>query len=165
MIGESTVTRLRIGQIARKASVAADTVRFYERVGLLPTPSRSPAGYRLYPPTAASRLQFIQRAKGVGFTLDEIRTLLTLGADPRARSVDVRRQTEGKIAEVETKIRDLQLLRRRLKTLVASCDGRGAVRDCTILASLAGSEGDVPCPNDTAPGTARRRSADRRSPQ
>jgi MerR family copper efflux transcriptional regulator len=127
---------LTIGEVARRAGVAVDTVRFYERQGLLDEPARRPSGYREYGEGVVDRLRFVQRAKDLGFTLKEIGELLALRAGPEATCADVRRQAAAKLADVEAKLRDLQRIRDALATLVASCRGRGPVSDCPILDAL-----------------------------
>jgi MerR family mercuric resistance operon transcriptional regulator len=127
---------LTIGQLAKKARVNVETVRYYERRGLIPEPPRREAGYRQYSQDAIARIQFIKRAKELGFSLKEISELLSLRVDPDATGGDVKRQTEAKIADVEEKIRSLQRMKKALAKLAASCNGRGPTSECPILEAL-----------------------------
>src|SRR4051812_35457550 len=95
---------LTVGQVAGRAGVGVETVRFYEREGLLERPSRLPSGYRQYDAGVVARLRFIRRAKELGFTLNEIGELLSLRLDPDTTAADVRRRAEGKLADIEAKI-------------------------------------------------------------
>ncbi len=127
---------LSIGQLARRAEVGVETVRYYERRGLLQEPQRRQSGYRQYSEEAVSRLQFIRRAKDLGFTLREIGELLSLGHDPLAPAVDVRRRAEAKIADIEGKVRSLQRIRKALKALTSACDEHGTVGGCPLFEAL-----------------------------
>ncbi|MGH8114635.1 MAG: heavy metal-responsive transcriptional regulator [Rhodanobacteraceae bacterium] len=132
---------LTIGSVARRAGVGIDTIRYYEREGLLPLPQRRSSGYRDYGDAAIDRLRFIRRAKDLGFTLDEIRELLALSSD-RARGVrDVKRRAEARLAGIEERIRELQKVRRGLKQLIAACPGNGPLEHCPILRALGGKPG------------------------
>lgn len=125
---------LTIGKTARSAGVSIDTVRFYERAGLLPKPTRTPSGYRLYATGDVERLKFIRRAKALGFTLEDIGELLelsTLGDIKR-----VRQKAEEKLADVDNRIRELRRVRRGLKQLIERCPGHGSIDDCPIIAAL-----------------------------
>ncbi len=133
---------LTIGQVARRAGVGIETVRFYERQGLLEEPERRESGYRQYGEDAIARLRFIRRAKGLGFSLKEIKDLLALRLDPAATRADVRRRAEAKVADIEAKIHDLQRMRQALLRLTASCRGHGPVSGCPILEALDDPGGD-----------------------
>src|SRR6516164_9728627 len=98
---------LTIGRLAKEAGVNLETVRYYERRGLLQRPPRSASGYRLFPADAARRLRFIRRAQELGFSLAEIRELLSLRVSPTAKRVDVRKRVEAKIADIDAKIKSL----------------------------------------------------------
>src|SRR2546422_483533 len=132
------MSTLRIGELARRAGVKIDTIRFYERQGILPEPPRRESGYREYPPETVATVRFIKRAQELGFTLREARELLNLRAVPRATCGDVVKRARSKVAQIEQKIRDLQAMREALTTLMASCSGRGSVARCPIIESLAG---------------------------
>ncbi|MEK7281088.1 MAG: heavy metal-responsive transcriptional regulator, partial [Chloroflexota bacterium] len=105
---------LTIGQVAKCSGLGIETVRFYEREGLLVKPARTPSGYRQFDEEVIARLQFIQRAKELGFTLNEIKELLSLRVDPVTSCEDVRARAEVKIADVEDKIRTLQRVKKAL---------------------------------------------------
>ena len=96
---------LTIGRLAREVGINLETVRFYERRGLLPRPPRSASGYRLFPADAKRRLKFIKRAQELGFSLSEIRELLALRMSQRTTSAEIRKRTQAKIADIEGKIR------------------------------------------------------------
>jgi MerR family mercuric resistance operon transcriptional regulator len=130
---------LTTGRLARRAGVGIDTVRFYERRGLLPAPARTPAGYRVYGTPAVERIRFIRRAKSLGFSLDEIATLLDL-QDKGGRKSAVKALARRKIGEIETRIDDLSRMRDVLRTLEADCTGRGKIAGCPIIDALAGEE-------------------------
>ena len=127
---------LTIGRLARAVGVNLETVRYYERRGLLPKPPRSGSGYRLFPMEAKRRLRFIRRAQELGFSLGEIRELLSLRVAPTAKSADVRRRAQAKITDIEAKIRSLQSMKKALRELTQTCSGCGPVRDCPIHENL-----------------------------
>ena len=127
---------LTIGKVAARAAVNVDTLRYYERRGLLPKPARTASDYRLYSPDDVRRVRFVKHAQQLGFSLREIRDLLSLRAAPKARCADVKRRAEAKIGEIEAKIRALQAMRRALRRLVSQCDGKLPVSACPILESL-----------------------------
>ena len=129
-----------IGRLARQVGVNVETVRFYERQGLLPRPPRSASGYRLFP-ADAKRLKFIKRAQELGFSLSEIRELLALRRSRRSTSAEIRKRTEAKIADIDGKIRSLDSMRKALLKLVRSCDGCAQVSACPILESLDREDG------------------------
>ncbi|MGY3231701.1 MerR family copper efflux transcriptional regulator [Luteibacter sp. HA06] len=128
---------LTIGRIAQSAGVAIDTIRFYEREGLLPEPRRRPSGYREYDQATVSRLRFIRRAKDLGFTLDEIRELLALSADRNEGVEGVRERAAARLQAIDERIAELQRVRDGLSELVDACPGHGAPEDCPILKALA----------------------------
>ena len=129
------MSNLSIGQLAKRGGVGIDTVRYYERDGLLSPAGRLPSGYRRYGETEVGRLRFIRRAKALGLSLDEIRALLALSAE---RSVaQVRRKAQEKLADIERRIADLERIRGGLRTLVDACPGHGRAENCPILAALA----------------------------
>ncbi len=131
---------LTIGLVARRAGVGVETVRFYERQGLIEEPPRRLSGYREYDEEVASRLGFIRRAKDLGFTLKEIKELLSLRRDPATSAADVRRRAEAKITDIESKIRSLQKMKRALAKLTAACGCRGTSAECPLLHALDGDE-------------------------
>ncbi|MBI3821318.1 MAG: MerR family DNA-binding protein [Planctomycetes bacterium] len=127
---------LTIGQVARSAGVGVETVRFYERQGLLQEPARKESGYRQFTPDVVARLRFIKRAKELGFTLKEIKELLALRVDPETTCAEVRERARAKIAGVETKIVELQRIKKALGKLTTSCRGSGPTSECPILDAL-----------------------------
>jgi len=133
---------LTIGQLAQRSGIGIETVRFYERKGLVEEPPRTDSGYRQYPEDVVARIRFIRRAKELGFKLKEISELLSLRVDPDTKCADVKKQTELKIADVEEKIRVLQGIMTALKKLAASCVGTGPTSECPILEALDGQEKD-----------------------
>jgi MerR family copper efflux transcriptional regulator len=135
----SSMTLMTIGKMAKACDVAIDTVRYYERVGLLPPPQRTPAGYRLYPADSMGRLRFIRRAKALGFSLKEIGTLLLL-SDQDGPSAQVKQLTQHKLAVVNQKIHDLQRMRTALQSLNESCSGAGHAQHCPIIDALSHDE-------------------------
>src|SRR5688572_13449920 len=127
---------MTIGRLAKEAGVNIDTIRYYERNGLIPEPVRRASGYREYEVADVRRLRFIVRAKDLGFTLAEIAELLSLSAD---RDVGgVKRRAEQRLEQVEHKIEELQRVRRGLKTLIDACPGHGDLERCPIVAALSG---------------------------
>ncbi len=128
---------LSIGQLAKLSGVGVETIRFYERKGLIAEPARqASSGYRQYPLDAVRRIRFIRRAKDLGFTLREIQELLELEASPRSTCADVRIKAEAKLVDVHQKIQDLQRIEHALATLTKSCKGSGSTESCPILAAL-----------------------------
>ena len=131
---------LTIGKLAKRVGVSTDTVRFYERCGLLQPPARTASNYRLYPEKDVLRLAFIKRAKHLGFTLSEIKDLLTLRYDPQSTKRQVKTLTENKIEDIRNRIADLQRILATLEHLAETCDGHGLADDCPILAAMDGNE-------------------------
>lgn len=128
---------MRIGDLARRAGVNVQTVRYYERRGLLPEPQRRASGYREYTPDCLERLQFIRRSQELGFTLSEIEELLSLRTDPHTTAADVKARAEAKVADIEVRIQDLRQIQDALKHLAGQCrGGRGPTGDCPLLAAL-----------------------------
>jgi MerR family copper efflux transcriptional regulator len=151
----SAQTALTIGQLARRAGVGVQTVRYYERRHLLPTAARRASGYREFPPAALERLRFIRRAQELGFTLSEIGELLALRLDPHTTAAEVKARAGQKIDEIDDKIRDLERIRHALTHLAGRCrGGRGPAGDCPLLESLgslsggAGRAPDYPVTSD-----------------
>lgn len=124
---------LNIGELARAADVGVDTIRFYEREGLIAAPPRRESGYRQYPPDTVRRVRFIRRAKDLGFTLKEIGELLSLRVDPDTSCADVRQVAKDKLADVRQRIAELQRIEIVLDRLARSCRGRGPTSECPIL--------------------------------
>lgn len=129
-------SRIFIGALAAEAEVGIETIRFYEREGLLPEPPRSEAGYRLYGAEAVRRLRFIRKAKDLGFTLSETRDLLDLRVTDMSACDDVAERARRKLIAVEERIRELSRVRRVLHDLVDACAARAETGECPILEVL-----------------------------
>ncbi len=126
------------GKLSEQSGCNTETIRYYERVGLLPEPPRSESGYRMYDDNHVSRLRFIQRARELGFSAERVRDLLDLSDNPKEHTrAEVKALTETHIQEIAEKIRDLQRLKKRLSAISSHCDGANeSARDCPILISL-----------------------------
>lgn len=127
---------LRSGELASQAGVNVQTLRYYERVGLLKEPERRPSGYREYPLDAVKLIRFIKRAQELGFTLKEIGDLLRLRSDAESACAEIRAAAQSKVDDIEQRIRHLRAMKRALGVLVASCATEGSVRHCPILEAL-----------------------------
>ncbi len=128
--------QLTRGDLAQRGGVNIETIRYYERRGLLPKPPRSASGYRLYSADDARRVRFIKRAQELGFSLNEIGELLALRLSAEATREDVRKIAEAKILEIKEKIKTLRAMERSLERLASACCGSdGAVSECPILES------------------------------
>ena len=127
---------MKIGELAKRAEVPIDTVRYYEREGLIPPPVRRASGYRDYLEADVDRLRFMRRAKGLGFTLHEIRELLSLTAIAGDDMAELNAQTYAKLHDVEARIQSLTRIRDALQGLVNACPGHGSLDRCPILAAL-----------------------------
>lgn len=132
---------LTIGQVAARAGVGVETVRFYERRGLIRQPPRLGLGYRRYPEGTVLQISFIRHAKELGFTLGEIQELLALRVHPKRSCGPVRRKAEAKVLEVDEKLKGLRRLRKTLQKLVRACDERKPTSECPILDALEESSG------------------------
>lgn len=136
-------SELTIGRLARAADVGIETIRYYQRRNLLPTPDPEGGAFRYYPAELIDRIRFIKRAQDLGFSLDEIFTLLQLedGADRKAI-----RQTAGeRLAEIRNKIADLQRMEGVLAHLIHECQATGRTKSCPIIAALAGAQDKLSC--------------------
>ena len=127
---------LSIGKVARRAGVGVETIRFYERQGLLTAPIRKESGYRLYPEHVLGRIRFIRRAKELGFSLREIKELLELRRNSSAPCEDVCAKAQAKIANIEGKIAMLTKMKQALSELFAACQVGASLGDCPILEFL-----------------------------
>jgi len=127
-----------IGKVAKAAGVGVETVRFYEREGLVPQPKKPQNGFRHYPPETVERIRFIREAQNLGFALRETAELLSLRADPAADCAHVRRRAEMKLHDVNKKAQRLAEIRRALETLIAACPSQGSTAVCSILDALNG---------------------------
>jgi Hg(II)-responsive transcriptional regulator len=130
---------LTIGKLAQQSGVGIDTVRFYEREGLLPKASRTQGGYRMYTPSDVDRLRFIRRAKALGFSLEEIAELLRLNV-ARGSRASVKKLAERRLADLDRKLAELKAIRDALATLVRRCSGTGPVKGCPIIEDVLAQE-------------------------
>jgi len=128
------MSSLSIGQLAKQAGVAIDTVRYYERNQLLDPAGRLASGYRRYGDSELRRLRFIRRAKALGFSLADVRALLSLSDERNVAKV--KRAAEARLAEVEQRLAELERIRNALQALVAACPGHGRAEACPILNAL-----------------------------
>lgn len=133
---------LTIGKLAKETGLGIETVRFYERQGLITPPPRTEANYRVYPTGEVARLRFIKRAKALGFTLNEIKELMSLQHDPHSTKTDIKKRTLTKIENITHKIHDLTRIKASLEHLASECNGHGPLAGCPILAALNYSEGE-----------------------
>lgn len=142
---------LRSGQLARDAGVHVETLRFYEKRGLLPVPPRRPSGYREYPHEAVALVRFIQRAQDLGFTLQEIKELLTLRKVARATCGDVVVLARQKVGQIDSKLRDLRSIKLALTRLLADCTGTGPITSCPIIEALTSAKTETTRRRPTSP--------------
>ncbi len=129
---------MKIGEVARKAGLGVETVRFYERQGLIEEPARKQSGYRKFDDTVIGRLRFIKRARDLGFSLPEIRDLLNLRVDSANSCEDVQLRIQVKLGELDEKIQDLKRMRAALVEVAASCQDRPSESACPFLEALDG---------------------------
>ncbi len=134
--GAELMESLKIGQVASLAEVGVETIRFYERRGLIEEPPRRASGYRQYLPEAVTRIRFIRRAKGLGFSLQEIKELLALRVDTDTTCADVKDRATAKILRLQDKLEILERMRLALEALVALCSGSGPLTECPILETI-----------------------------
>ncbi len=127
---------LKTAQLASQGGVNVETIRYYERHGLLAKPPRTASGYRLFSAEAVTRLRFIKRSQELGFSLNEIKELLSLRVKPGGSCVDVLRKAESKIIDLDEKISHLQEIRKALVELTNACSGQGPVSSCSIIKIL-----------------------------
>ncbi|GJM10061.1 MAG: Cu(I)-responsive transcriptional regulator [Lysobacteraceae bacterium] len=132
------MTRFSIGQVAKQAGVAIDTVRYYERTGLLEPAARLASGYRRYGSIELKRLRFIRRAKTLGFSLHDIRVLLALSEEKDI--AQVKRLAQSKLQDINNKIEDLESVRTGLSALIEACPGHERAEGCPILNALSQEE-------------------------
>jgi MerR family copper efflux transcriptional regulator len=136
MTRQQAATLLNIGDAAKASGVSAKMIRHYEAIGLLKEAKRTDAGYRVYSEQDVRVLQFVHRARALGFSLDQIGTLLSLWQDQGRASADVRALARSHIDALDRKIAEMEAMRRTLETLAASCHG-DTRSDCPILDDLA----------------------------
>ncbi len=128
--------RLTRGELAKQIGVNSATVRYYEKIGLLPEPPRSNAGYRIFSEESINRIRFIKQAQELGFSLKEIKELLDLRVTPKATTSDVRKRATEKIADIGDKIKRLRRMKNSLEVLVESCCNEASASECPILENL-----------------------------
>ena len=126
---------MKIGELSRATGTNIETIRYYERIGLLPAPGRTAANYRSYGPAHRSRLSFVRHSRELGFTIEEIRSLLDLLDDPARDCGEADRIATAHLQQVEAKIAQLTLLRDELARIVGRCRG-GAAADCRVIEAL-----------------------------
>ena len=131
---------LTIGKLAKRGKINIETIRYYERIGLIPKPPRTSSGYRIFTADTVNRVLFIKRAKELGFSLKEIKDLLALRIAPESTTADVRIRAKAKIGDIEEKIVTLRSMKKALQRLTLACKGQGSVSDCPILESLSDEE-------------------------
>jgi Cu(I)-responsive transcriptional regulator len=135
--GSRTMTgTFSIGELGRATGAKVETIRYYERIGLLPPPARTGGNYRAYAQPHLDRLTFIRRGRDLGFSLDDVRELLRLSDDRRRPCGEIDRIARRRLAEVERKLADLTMLRSELRQLIDQCQ-RGTVAECRVMEALA----------------------------
>ena len=127
---------MSIGELARTTGVKVVTIRYYEQIGVLPTPSRTSGNYRIYGQEHARRLRFIRRCRELGFSLDEVRDLFRLSARNAPSCAEVCRIAELHLQAVEKKLADLSYLASELRRISASCNGNRPMAECRIMEAL-----------------------------
>lgn len=125
------MTTMKIGEVAKRSGIGVETIRFYEREGLLLEPERRPSGYRQYDEATVERLEYIRYAKELGFTLAEIKELLELSF-AHSNCEHIRQRADAKITAIEQKIRSLQHMKRSLSKIVERCRKRNSLDDCSL---------------------------------
>lgn len=126
---------MKIGDAARVSGCHIETIRYYERIGLLPRPARTQAGYRTYRPAEVERLRFITRGRELGFSLDEIRSLLQLSDDPALSCEEVDQLARHHLADIRSRVAELRGIARELERTISGCAG-GKRGQCAILKAL-----------------------------
>ncbi len=130
------MSTLTIGQVAKQTGVGVETLRYYEREGLVEEPPRRDSGYRQYPEDVVKRVHFIKRAQQLGFSLKEIAELFALRVDPTTPARSVKQRATAKLADIECKIEELLRMKRDLEEITHLCTGEGPVSRCPILDML-----------------------------
>lgn len=132
------ITTYKTGEVAKRAGVNKETVRYYEERELIPKPDRRRSGYRIFTQRHIDRIKFIKRAKELGFTLSEIKELLELRMDEGTTCSEIKYEAQEKYQDVVEKIEDLQRIKNTLIELIDSCAGEGPKGECSILEALEG---------------------------
>ena len=143
---------MKISELAQATNTPVDTIRYYEREGLLPAPARGDNNYRVYGAGHAERLAFIRQGRGLDMSLDEIRTLLAARDQPDADCGAVNALLDEHIGHIATRVRELRALEKQLKDLRAQCRQTSDTAHCGILAGLAQGPGEAPAPTAAMPG-------------
>lgn len=133
--------QLTTGEVAKQGGVNLETIRYYERRGLLAKPPRTASGYRMFTPDAVRRLRFIRHAQALGFSLEEIQELLTLRVTRGKSCADLQSRAQTKLVQIDEKIRSLRAMRKALTQVTTACPGKGPLTECSILDAL---DGNVP---------------------
>jgi DNA-binding transcriptional MerR regulator len=141
---------ITIGELARRGGVGVETVRYYQRSGLLEVPTKTRRGRRTYSPAALTQLRFIRRCQGLGLSLDEIRAVLRLRRSPSGACSALHARIAETLATVEAKRRTLEVRGSMLRELLALCSGSASLRDCKLLAALADDELEPAPPREGA---------------
>jgi MerR family transcriptional regulator, copper efflux regulator len=136
LVSTRRMAALKISEVAERGGVNLQTIRYYEREGLLPEPPRLASGYRVFPELAVRRVRFIKRAQELGFSLAEIRELLTLRVDHQRDRAAVRAIARAKLSQIDEKIRSLEIMKQALEHLTDKCTGHGPASECPILEAL-----------------------------
>ena len=136
------ITTFKIGEVASRAGVNKETVRYYEKRKLISEPDRRRSGYRIFTKRHIEQIKFIKRAQELGFTLSEIKELLELRLDGKTSCEQVRKKAESKREEVREKIKDLESIKKVLGDLIESCKADGTTEECVILNALEGEKDD-----------------------
>lgn len=129
---------IKIGELSARSGMSVDTIRFYEKQGLIPPPRRTESNYRMYGADTPRRLVFIGKARDLGFTLAEIAQLLSLSEDHNAGAADVKQRASEKLRDLDRRLAEMREMRNSLSLLVDACSGAGPGESCPILAALAG---------------------------
>ncbi len=132
----NSTEQLTIGELAKRSRVNLETIRYYERQELLPKPPRLKSGYRAFPVESVQHVRFIKQAQELGFSLKEVKELLSLRAQPGSSGSDVRKRVEVKIADIEEKMKTLKAIKSDLVQLMATCKGTATINDCPIMERL-----------------------------
>ncbi|NOR64510.1 MAG: MerR family transcriptional regulator [Candidatus Scalindua sp.] len=131
---------MRIGKVAKQVGITVEAIRFYEKKGLIEPPTRNESGYRDYPEYVVQLVSFIKRAKELGFSLKEIKNLMSLRYTPGTTCSEIKSQTIEKIANIDRKVKDLLKIKGALAELVSGCPGQGPLNHCTIMEALESKE-------------------------
>ncbi len=127
---------MRIGKLAKQVDITVEAIRFYEKSGLIEPPERNESGYRNYPEDTVQHVLFIKRAKELGFSLKEVRELMSLRYLPGTTCYEVKEQSLKKMQDIDRKVEDLLGIKKGLAKLISSCPGQGPLSECPIIESI-----------------------------